>query len=216
MADDGSGFPQHPDDENAALPPYSYDPQSPTPPPAPAYGQQPWTVGGQPSAPVPQPPKQRRWGLIIAAAAVCCFLPLGGCIALIGFGVSEVSERNDAIRASATDFFAAATAGDLDAVAQSVDGVDPCLGSHSRDDIVLAFRDVSELDLGRVSFVERDGNSTFSSNADSENLIIPGRPDVSAATVEGTVIAPDGTVRSIFFLLSKPGAEWRVCQAEVS
>ncbi len=216
MADDGSGFPQQPeDDENAALPPYSYDPQSPTPPPAPAYGQQPWTVGG-PAAPVPQPPKQRRWGLIIAALVVFCFLPLGGCLALIGFGVSEVSERNDAIRASATDFFAAATAGDLDAVSQTVDGVDPCLGSHSRDDIVLAFRDVSGLDLGRVSFVERDGNSTFSSNADSDNLVIPGRPGVSAATIEGSVVAPDGGVRSIFFLLSKPGAEWRVCQVEVS
>ena len=63
-----------------------------------------------------EPQTRRRWPWIVAGLLVFCGLPLGGCVALVGFGVREVNERSDQIGDSGNLVVTMAIAGDGEAL----------------------------------------------------------------------------------------------------
>lgn len=194
----------------AAPPPSGPPPITPNPttPPPGFPPQQPAAVG------LPETPKKKRWPWIVAGLVLFCGLPLGGCIGLVAFGVSELSERSEEIESTVEDFFTAIDASDVANAELLADGEAPCTQSS---ELAQMFE---SLDTGwtwtaeSTAFVERTGNTTLSSNADPETLFINGRPDDSAAVVNGRLVWAAGDV-DVEILLSKPLASWRICTVSV-
>ena len=145
----------------------------------------------------------------MAALVLFCALPLGGCIALVSFGISEVNERKDEVAAVADEVIADALAGDADALLDRTDGGTGC----EPPDVVVATllaaaEGATEWRRDDVSFVERDDNSTFSNVTDSEDFVVAGREDESTAAAEGVLGGP-GTSREIQLTFLKPVSTWR-------
>lgn len=159
---------------------------------------------------LPGTPKKKRWPWIVAGLVLFCGLPLGGCVGLVAFGVSELSERSEEIESTTDLFFEAIDMSEMSVAELLGDGEAPCI---PRAELVQLF---DGLDPGwtwsadSTAFVERTGNSTLSSNADPETLFINGRPDESAAVVNGRLSWADGDL-DVEILLSKPLSSWRIC-----
>lgn len=167
---------------------------------------------GQPVPGLPTPPlKKKRWPWIVAAVVVFCGLPLGGCVALIGFGVNEISSRSDEIEHTVEEFFETVGA---DATASAagpfVDGEPPCMPAEALASSIRSLGTSISWSAESTAFVERSANSSFSSNADPESLFIDGRPNESAAVVTG-ILETDGGASEAQVLLSRPGSQWRIC-----
>ena len=166
---------------------------------------------GQPVPGLPTPPlKKKRWPWIVAAMVVLCGLPLGGCVALIGFGVNELNVRSDEIEGTVDEFFETVRNGEPSSSEALADGQAPCMAAG---ELVSTANELGTSEAWRAestSFVERSGNSTLSSNADPETLFVDGRPDESAAVVNG-VLETDSGMREVQILLSRPVSLWRIC-----
>lgn len=192
--------PQPPSTLGAPPPPPPNRTGPPPPPPAPAYG------------PAPEAPQRKRWPWVVAALVVFCALPLGGCVALIAFGFSEIGEREDSIQAVADDFMDRVIAGRVDTTPALMDGGDECLEP-------TRFAQLLESDLPNadawesdgVRFVDRDGSSYLANVSDAEEFVYPGREADGFAVVSGRMLSGGVTAADIEILLLKPSDEWRVC-----
>ncbi len=184
--------------------PYPNTPPPGFPPQQPPMGE---AVGGL----APPAPKKKRWPWVVAAVVVLCGLPLGGCVALIGFGVNEINSRSEEIESTVEEFFEAV---DTDPSASSIealtDGRPPCMPAETLVSSLTELGTAISWEGESTSFVERSGNSTLSSNADPETLFVDGRPDESAAVVEGVLETSSGR-REVQVLLSRPVSLWRIC-----
>ena len=158
----------------------------------------------------PEKVKKKRWPWILAAVVLLCGLPLGGCVALVAFGVSELNERADEIEATAADFFDAVDSGQQSVVESLADGEAPCATSGQLVETLGEFGVGSNWTAERTGFVERGVNSTLSSNADPETLFIDGRPNQSAGLVDGRLESSSGTL-NVQVLFSRPLGVWRIC-----
>lgn len=197
-----------------------WDPPAPppvTPPPATPYPtapppgfppQQPPT--GEPLGAAPAPQKKKRWPWIVAGLVLFCGLPLGGCIGLVAFGVSELNERADEIEATTAEFWNDVASGQRAAAENLTDGQAPCTPSAQLVGAFDGLESGATWTVESTGFVERSVNSSLSSNADPETLFIDGRPTASAAVVEGTLTTSTG-IQDVQVLLSKPGSQWRIC-----
>jgi hypothetical protein len=165
---------------------------------------------GPPTQGIAPPVKKKRWPWVVAAVVVLCALPLGGCVALIGFGVSELNERSDDINATVNDFIDAAQRGDREAAEALTDGEQPCMPAGEMVQGVAQLGGNAPPALESTAFVERSGNSYLSSNADPETLFIDGRPDESIGVVQGQIETNTGSV-DFEVVLSKPLSSWRIC-----
>ncbi|MFT7473858.1 MAG: hypothetical protein ACI81L_000773 [Verrucomicrobiales bacterium] len=183
-----------------------WNPAAPPPPIDPPYSSPP------PRGSSPVPPKKKRWPWIAGALVLFCGLPLGGCIALVGLGFNEINERGDAIESAASQYLAALQSGDLEVVQTIADDEAPCAPSEDLFGAFSAAGPPNEWDFSRTSFVDRGANSTFSSNADPETFVLPGRESESFALIGGTAQTESGPV-DFELELTKPLASWRVCTA---
>lgn len=165
---------------------------------------------GPPASFGPEPVKKKRWPWVLAAVLVFCALPLGGCVALISFGVSEISERTEAVESTVDEFLAASNARQSNVVASLADESEPCSSASELLDVTAGLDGDWKFSTSASAFVERTGNSSFSSNADPDFLVIDGRENESVATVEGEIVAANGA-REFQITLSKPLSNWRIC-----
>lgn len=163
---------------------------------------------------LPDTPKKKRWPWVVAGLVVFCGLPLGGCIGLVAFGVSELSERSEEIESTVEDFFTAVETGDQARLENLADGQAPCMPASTLADAVSAIGPDAVWTADSTSFVERTGNTTLSSNADPESFFLDGRPNESAASVTGQLTTGSGT-QEIQVLLSRPVTLWRICTVTV-
>lgn len=221
--------------ENTPAPPPV--PGSPTPPPAPGQPPVPPPAGPPPGAPyvtpppyapppapgapmpgaaVPPPaapggPKKKRWPWIVAGVLLLCGLPLGGCVALVGFGVNEIGNVNDELRASTDTFIAEWNAGTPENAleARCFEG-----GDFPPIDWIAEGATELEWDENAIAFVKRDGNSYFSSNADPDTSFINGFEDESNAFVEATIRDVNGAGSAdveLLFLDLDGDDTWELC-----
>ncbi|MDW3178052.1 MAG: hypothetical protein R8J94_11740 [Acidimicrobiia bacterium] len=182
----------------------------PTSPPPGFPPQQPPMGAPVPGLPEPAP-KKKRWPWIVAAVVIFCGLPLGGCVALIGFGVNEINTRSDEVERTVDEFFEAVEADPMGASADALtDGLAPCMPTEALVAALSSLGPEVSWSGESTAFVERSGNSTFSSNADPETLFIDGRPGQSVALVTG-ILEADSGVSEAQVLLSKPVSLWRIC-----
>ena len=158
---------------------------------------------------MPLPPKKKRWPWVVGAVVLFCGLPLGGCVALIGIGFNEIGERNDAIEEVITQYAAASRSGDPATIASFLDGESPCMSNEEfASNVVEGGWDA--VDISRISFSDRSGNSTFSSNAGENGVTIDGREGESAALVVAVATA-NGIDTDVEFALTKPLVTWKIC-----
>ncbi len=183
------------------------------PPPPPSWP--PYTSPGSP----PEPSK-RRWPWIVLGAILLCGLPLGGCLALVGIGVSEFNEVTGAIESDASVFLAATQSGEASAIEAQLDGGTGCLANE--DLLAQAFVLGEQLDpastweFSGTRFVTRSGGSTFSVNADQDTFVVPGREDTSTAQTTATITGADGATIEVVLDLLRPDSTWFVCQMTAS
>ena len=198
--------------------PWAAQPQPPSPPPPitplpnvppPGFPPQAPPIG-PPTSLGPGPVKKKRWPWILAGVLLLCALPLGGCVALIGFGVSEITGRTEAIESTVDDFLTASNARQSDVVAGLADGSEPCSSATALLDATAGLEGAWEFSTSSTAFVERTGNSSLSNNIDADSLVIDGRENESAAIAEGEIIAANDT-REFQITLSKPVSNWRIC-----
>jgi len=202
-----------------------WTPPTPPPPPPPAGppAATPHPTSPPPGFPPQQPPvgqalpgmeppaKKKRWPWVLGAVILFCALPLGGCVALVGFGVNEINSRNDEVESTVQEFFDLANS-DASASAAEVlaDGGDHCMQSRALVASVQELGSMISWSPDFTAFVERSGNSTLSSNADPEELFIVGRPDESVGVVNGLLETGSG-LHDVQVVLSKPASLWRIC-----
>lgn len=197
---------------NVTPPPPTPEPPGPIPTPnvPPPGFPPPQPPPGHPTSGELAPAKKKRWPWIVAAVVVFCALPLGGCVALIGFGVSELNQRSDDINATVIDFVEAAQRGDLNEAEGLTDGQPPCMSAEYAVQTVAGLGGDAPPTIDSTAFVERSGNSYLSSNADPETLFIDGRPDGSIGVVQGQIDTRTGPA-DFEAVLSKPPSSWRIC-----
>ena len=221
--------------ERSGADPASGPPSPPSPPVPPPAPPQPGSLGappGAPGAPPPQPPgapppppaagpdadapRRKRWPWVVAALVVFCALPLGGCVALIAFGLSEIEEREDTIQSVADDFMDRVVAGRADSTTALMDGGSECLEP-------TRFAQLLESDLPAadgwetddVRFVDRDDNSYLANVSEAEEFVYPGREADGFAVVVGRMLSGGSTAADLEILLLKPDDEWLVCTVGV-
>lgn len=147
----------------------------------------------------------------MAAVVIFCGLPLGGCVALIGFGVNEINTRSEEVERTVEEFFDAVADDPAGTSVDSLaDGSPPCMPTEALVAALSSLGPDVSWSGESTAFVERSGNSTFSSNADPETLFIEGRPRESVALVTGILEADSGASEAQV-LLSKPFSLWRIC-----
>ncbi len=199
-------------------PPAGPPPSAPfvTPPPHGAPAAPPGAaIPAPPGTPMPAAaggPKKKRWPWIVAGVLLLCGLPLGGCVALIGFGVNEIGNVNDELRASTDTFIAEWNAGTPEAAieAQCFDGG----GEFPPIEWIADGATELEWEERSIAFVKRDGNSYLASNADSETSVIINYEDDSNGFVNATIRDTNGAgsanVELLFLDLDGDGA-WELC-----
>jgi hypothetical protein len=165
---------------------------------------------GPPTSLGPEPAKKKRWPWILAVVLVFCALPLGGCVALIEFGVSEISERSEAVESTVDEFLAASNARQSDVVTGLADGSEPCSSASELLDATAGLDGSWDFSTSTSAFVERSGNYTLSSNVDPDSQVIDGRENESFAIAAAQIVAANGT-REFQITLSKPASNWRIC-----
>lgn len=156
------------------------------------------------------PVTKKRWPWVVLAVVLLCGLPLGGCVALITFGVSEISDRKEAVEDSTAQFF---TSFDIDeslALTSLIDGDSPCAAEAALRHVFDSVGPPSSWEFFRTAFVDRSGSGYIGSNADPETFVLSGREDGSLASVAGAVTTTSGTY-DFDIVLTKPLATWRVC-----
>lgn len=194
----GSG----PQDGSGQLPPY----QPPTGPPgAPGYGMQ------------PQPPKKKRWPWVVAALFLFCFLPLGGCIALAGFGLNVINNISEEIDVVVSNMFINATEENYAGAANDADAEGGCVDFAELESIMREIEPTEPAIIENTAFVERNGNSYLSnmSGDAEETFFVDGRENAGAAEVTGVVDTASGR-RNFQVLLVEEDRGWKVCQVSTS
>jgi len=194
-------------------PPAGPPPSAPyvTPPPA---GPPPAPGAAMPGA-VPPPagvdgPKKKRWPWIVAGVLLLCGLPLGGCVALIGYGFNEISEVNDELRASTDTFIEQWNAGTPEAA------LEPRCFDGDFPPIEWVAEGATELEWEErgLAFVKRDGSSYLASNADADSTVIVGYEDDDNGFVDATIRDVNGAgsaeVELLFLDLDGDG-NWELC-----
>ena len=161
-----------------------------------------------------EPQTRRRWPWIVAGLLLFCGLPLGGCVALVGFGVREVNERSDQISDAGNLVMTTAMAGNGEALAVLTDGGPGCVPTPQLVDAVLAgTAGATDWDSGDVAFVDRNGNSYLANVSEPETFVVPGREAAGTAQMRGD-LAGAPAVRSVQLTLLKTGDTWKLCNAE--
>jgi hypothetical protein len=182
-----------------------------TPPP---YGSVPPTPPGMPTGMAPGVPvaKKKRWPWIAAGVLLFCGLPLGGCLALVGFGVNEIGNTNDEIRTSGEAFVDAWNSGTPEAEMDA-----SCFAGESFPTIDEFLPGTGPLTISEdgISFVTRNGNTTFASNADSDTSVIPGYEDISTAWMQANLTDTSGTngdtLVELSFINPNNDDSWELC-----
>ncbi len=200
-------------------PPPGYQPP-PAPPGAtsPQYGApgQPYGAPGQPYG-APVKPRRKRWPWIVAALVLFCGLPLGGCVALIAFGLGEIDEREDTIRDTAGQFMNRQI-GNFTTGGDFMDGGVGCLQPAGRFDLAELDFELAAADEWRsddIAFVDRTDTGYLANVSEAESFVFPGREDEGFAIVTGTLLLDGDPQQEIRVLLLKPGNSWRVCTLEL-
>ena len=196
-----------PNEENQSLPAFDFDrPSTPTPPPAPAFGQEPI----KPQFVKPQKNQKKRtvgcFGILLGFGIL-----IGGCIAFVGLqtnrNIGDVRERSHA-------FVDAARAGDANqALELSLRGTVDCMSDVEREAIVAQLDGAVERDLGEIDVVSVNGDDSFGWG-DVEQLRID-FPDQSVARASVAVVFSNLTSRDVTLILLRPASQWRVCQVTV-
>lgn len=155
------------------------------------------------------PVKKKRWPWIVLAVVLLCGLPLGGCVALVTFGVNEISERKEAVEDTTTQFFTSIIDDDV-ALASVIDGDPPCAVETELQQAADSIGSPGDWEFSRTAFVDRTGSGYISSNADPDTFALPGREGGSLASVTGAITTSSGSY-DFEIILTKPLASWRVC-----
>lgn len=174
--------------------------------------------GAAPGGPgMPPPPKKKKWPWILAGLFVFCFLPLGACGALIGFGVNAIGNIQDDLTNRVETMFLDASNGEYVAGASFAEASGGCV---SFDELAAQLEEIAPdgpASVAAADFVERGENSYLSNmgaEAD-ESFFVDGRTGASAARVRGTVPTVNGT-RDFEVLLVDDGSGWGVCSVSMS
>jgi len=182
------------------MPPYTPSPQGPP-------------VGGAaPSYGLPVAPKKKRWPWVVGGLLLFCALPLGGCVAFIGIGVSVINGIEDDVKGVVEEVFSEASDGDFAAAASVADAEGSCIGAGPLAMMLEDVQPTGSLNITHTGFVKRDGSTSLSNIAsvDEDTLIIDGRSGNGGAEVVGQVGTATGQ-RQFTITLVQAGNDWHVC-----
>ncbi len=165
----------------------------------------------------PQPPKKKRWPWVLAGVFVLCFLPLGACAALIGFGFNAVNDLVDEVQAPVITMFTDASNGNFDAAGSFAEASGGCVNFEQLTEQMRELAPTGPAVIDDVLFVDRDGGNTLSNAGldESDEFIVDGRTDAGAGEVTGTVPTADG-VKNFRVTLVDDIVSWRVCEVTIS
>ena len=196
----GSG----PQDSGGQVPPFQ-------PPPGPPGGP---PHGGFNVAPEP---KKKRWPWILAGVFVLCFLPLGACAALIGFGFNAINDLVDEVEQPVVTMFTDASNGNFDAAGSFAEASGGCVNFEQLTKQMADLSPTGPPEITNTLFVERDGSSTLSNLGidEADEFIVDGRTDAGAGEVTGTVPTADG-VKDFRVTLVDDVVSWRVCEVTIT
>lgn len=194
-----------PPENNQSLPAFDFDrPDTPTPPPAPAFGQ----VPVKPNFVPVQGRKKQATGCL----GILLFfgLAIGGCVAFAGF---QTSGAIDDVRSNGHTYLDAVRAGDTsEAEALSINQRG-CMSEDERSDAIAQLNGAVERDLREIDVVTVNGDNSFGWG-DVEQLKLD-FPDQSVARATGSLVLPDLTTIDTTLILLRPASQWRICQVTV-
>jgi len=192
--------------QDGAIPPWNPPPGAhgqPGPPPPPPAGY------GQPYG-VPSQPKKSRWPWVVGGCLLGLLLLVGGCGALIAWGINEISEVEDQVAAPVETMFANAMEDNFAEAARVAEGLGGC-STEAELEAQLADLDPDGYTIDQISFVQRGGTTYFSNTTNEDALIIDGRENESGGAVLGNV--DSGSIKIGFVVeLVEQGVEWKVCR----
>lgn len=203
------------------MPPTTPPAMPPPMPPGAAPGPPPNVPGAPPpppatSGPATEGPKRKKWPWIVGALVVFCALPLGGCVALIAFGFSEIGEREDAIEMVADEFMDQVVAGRAADTIGLMDGGAECLETTRFVQLLESDLPTSDTwESGDIGFVDRNDNSYLANVSEAEEFVFPGREQDGFAIVSGRLLSSGSTAANLEIVLLKPDDVWRVCSVGV-
>ena len=194
-----------PFEQNESLPAFDFDrPSTPTPPPAPAFGQSP--VAPQFSAPKKTKRTVGCLGVFLGFGVL-----IGGCIAFVGL---QTNRAISDVRGRAHAFVDAAQAGESnEAQALSIRGIRDCMSDSERQDVLTQLDGVVERELGEIDVVTVNGGDSFGWG-DVTQLKLD-FPDQSVARASGAIVFSNQTSQDVTMVLLRPASQWRVCQVRV-
>lgn len=190
-----------PQDGDGLLPPFQ--------PPGPPGSGQAWQ--GAP------PPKKKRWPWVLAGLFVFCFLPLGGCLAAVGFTFNELGNIEDEIAEVVDTMLVDASNENYAAGASFADNEGGCVTTAQLEEQLRELAPTGNIVISQTQFVERSDFTSLGNmptEAD-DTFFVDGRTDAGAAEVTGTLEAPDGT-RRFSVLLTGDLLGWEVCELTIS
>ncbi len=167
--------------------------------------------------PIPEPPQKKKWPWILGGLFVLCFLPLGACGALIGFGFNAINSIAEEVEQPVVTMFTDASNGNFDAAGSFADASGACVNFEELTEQMRELAPTGPPVIADTRFVDRDGGSSISNLGldEAEEFIVDGRPDAGAGEVTGTIPTAAGT-RDFKITLVDDVVSWRVCEVSIS